>query len=168
MTSIFHLEKLTHFRRRVVDLNRVHDPDNPLHDILLLEGGAWEAFQDGDDADGLLERAQHGRRALAAIHTSFPAGAPAHEQAAHVVRAFNGLRPFDQANHPTAWDYLAELVEHNGHELMAEDGEGHALGNDVWERIAEQHGPEGFDRDRVAERDAAFDYLVEWFRHRIG
>lgn len=168
MTSILHLERLPLFRRRVVDLNRVHDPDNDLHDAILLETDAWEAFQASPQANGLLERAVHGRRGLAAIHKSFPATGPLHEQAAYLVRAFNGVRPFDQANHPTAWDYLGGLAAHHGHALLVNDEEGRSLGNEVWDRIAERHGADGFGRDLVAERDGTFEYLTEWFRHRIG
>ena len=37
-TSIFHLEKLPAFLRRVAELNRLYVPDEALHDLLEMPG----------------------------------------------------------------------------------------------------------------------------------
>jgi len=168
--SIFHLEKFPHFLKRVVDLNRVHARDDPVHGALLLEGERRQSLlgQGDPEPDTLAGRTQRARRLLSTIHHEFPAGAPVHEQAAYLVRAFSGLRPFDEANHRTGWDYLAETLQHNGHELLAGEDEGRVLGNEVWHRLGSEEGTPALGPADVLERDAAFEYLVDWFHHRIA
>ncbi len=150
--SIHHLEKVPAFLERIVALNRVHSPDDPTLDHVANPGG---------DAD-----AKTTRQALVKIHRHFPE-APMAEQAAYLVRAFNGLRPFAEANHRTVWDYLDDLVRHHDHRLLASEAEGRALGNDVWDRIREEH-PDGLTAESLGDRDATHAWLVEWFQHRIG
>lgn len=157
--SIFHLEPFPQFLRRVIDLNRLYNPEDPLHEALLR-------LSTGDTAAG-GDEASLARKKLATIHKEFPHGAPLHEQAAYVVRAFNGLRPFAEANHRTGWDYLSELMIHSGYEVFPSEEEGRALGNEVWGRVGEAY-PDGFGRNRVLDRDAVFQYLADWFRPRIA
>lgn len=165
--SVSHLENWPRFLERVVRLNAVHAPDDRLHAPLRLDPQQWQHVKDqSEPGDGsLLDRAAGSRRALRAIHSHFPAGAPAHEQAAYLVRAFAALRPFDEANHRTGWDFTAELLDHHGCELMATEAEGRELGNQVWD---------GLDEDRAdgvaqaAARDELFEYLAQWFRTRIA
>lgn len=156
--SVFHLEPFARFLHRVVELNRLHSPDDPLHDALELDHDAWHAFVESAGPD--VDAAVAARKELAAIHERFPSGSPAHLQAAYLVRAFSVARPFAEANHRTGWDYVSELLEHNGFELMAGVDEGRALGNEVWERIDPAVADVGDDE--------VLAYLSEWFRPRIA
>lgn len=166
--SIHHLEPFPHFLQHVVALNRVHAPDDPVHDMLLLDEARWRRLaEDGPDLETLAGRALRARRALAAIHGHFLAGAPAHEQGAYLLRAFSALRPFDEANHRTAWDYLAETLRHHRHELMASEEEGRVLAGELWEHLGPEPG-NGLDRTRLQEPDAAFDHAAAWLRPRIA
>lgn len=157
--SVFHLEPFARFLRRVVELNRLHSPDDRLHDALSLDHDRWHAFvqEAGPDADAAIAA----RKELALIHEHFPTGAPAHRQAAYLVRAFSVARPFAEANHRTGWDYVSELLEHNGFTLMAGADDGRSLGNEVWERI------DGTAAD-VEDDDEVLDYLSDWFKPRIA
>lgn len=157
--SVFHLEPFARFLHRVVELNRLHSPEGPLHEALSLEHDAWHEFVDqaGPDADDAIKA----RKELAEIHEQFPAGAPVHQQAAYLVRAFNAARPFTEANHRTGWDYTAELLEHNGFSMLATVGESRELGSQLWERL------EGDTHD-VAAKDAVYEFLEEWFKPRLA
>ncbi len=162
--SVFHLEPFARFLHRVVELNRLHSPEDPLHDALGLDNSAWHDFVEAAGPD--VDAAVAARRELAAIHEHFPEGAPAHEQAAYLVRAFGAARPFAEANHRTGWDYTSELLEHNGFELMASVDEGRSLGNEVWAqlRAAYQDGV----RPDLGSGDDVSSYLSAWFKPRVA
>lgn len=150
--SIHHLEKVPAFLERIVALNRIHNPDDPVHDRIT---------GDAEDAE-----AKEARQRLVRIHRHFPE-APMAEQAAYLLRAFNGMRPFGLANHRTGWDYLDDLVRHHDHRILASEAEGRDLGNDIWDRLRQEH-PDGITADGLPDRDATHEWLTEWFRHRIG
>lgn len=157
--SVFHLEPFARFLHRVVELNRLHSPDDPLHDALELDHDAWHAFVEeaGPDADAAVAA----RKDLAEIHEHFPGGVPVHRQAAYLVRAFSVARPFAEANHRTGWDYMSELLEHNGFTLMADVDEGRGLGNELWDRL------DGV-RTHVGDDDEVLAYLHDWFKPRVA
>ncbi len=140
--SVFHLEPFDHFHARVLELNSLYDPEE-------------------DSANG-SSRAKDPelRRSLQEIHAHFPS-APAAEQAAYLIWAFDGLRPLDKANHRTAWDYVAGMVEHADLHLLATEEEGRELGNIVWEAM-ENHL---FVLD---VQDDVYELLTDWFKHRIN
>ncbi len=162
--SVFHLEPFARFVHRVVDLNRLHSPEDPLHDALALDGSAWHEFVEAAGPD--VDAAVAARKDLALIHEGFPNGEPVHEQAAYLVRAFSAARPFAEANHRTGWDYVSELLEHNGFALLASVDEGRGLGNDVWDQLREVY-PNGA-QPLVHESDGVSEYLLEWFQPRIA
>lgn len=165
---IQHLEPLTRFRRRVSDLNRVYNPDDSVHGVVTMPGPKWQAYLQSADADPtLVTEGLVARKQLAVIHQSFPAGAAMHEQAAYLVRAFNGLRPFAEANHRTGWDYTAEIVRHAGHDLVATMPESRNLGNELW-RVMESAYPDGFIARWILDEDEVWDYLSDYFHRRIA
>jgi hypothetical protein len=167
--SVFHLERFPAFARRLVALNRMYNVDDPVLGALVLEPEGFMAFvgpaREGDGSEA--GRAIAVRRHLLAIHHDFPVGAPAHEQGAYLLRAFHALRPFVTGNHRTAWDYVCELLAHNGFTVLASDAEAAELGTTVWDRVQAEYD-DGFDRARVIERDAVWGFLAEWLRPRIG
>jgi hypothetical protein len=158
--TIHHLEPLQNFLQRAVEFNRIYSADNQLHDAALA-----------DRADRhektLAERAAKCRRALATIHKNFPNGAPLHEQGAYLLRAFTGLKPFDEGNYRTGWDMLAAVLAHHEHELMALDQEGRELGTAVWQR-AEELYPKGLPASQIAAHDELFEFLADWLHHRVA
>lgn len=165
--TIQHLEPLSRFRSRVTDLNRLYSPDDPLHTLVSMDGERWHLYMHGPD--GRADHVAQGlaaRKAIAAIHQGFPAG-PMHEQATYLVRAFAGMRPFAEANHRTGWDYTAELVHHNGHELIGTVPEIRTLGSELW-RIMEGAYPDGFHAGILGQRDEVWDYLAGYFHRRIA
>ncbi len=151
-SSIFHLEPFPEFLRRIVDLNRLHDPESDLHDAVF------------NDSEG---EAATTRKKLATIHRDFPYGAPLPEQMAYLVRAFTGLAPFDTANHRTGWDYAMELLLHHHKEPLPDEAAGRALAADLWERLQDTY-PKGLSRKQVLDRDDTFHWLTDWFRHRMA
>lgn len=151
-TSIFHLEPFPEFLRRIVELNRLHDPDSPLQDAIFHDS-------DGDGAAA--------RKRLATLHRDFPYGAPLHEQAAYLVRGFAGLAPFDAANHRTGWDYTMELLLHHHKEPLPDEDEGVALAADLWDRLEATY-PDGMTRKQVLDRDDTWRWLADWFHHRMA
>lgn len=146
--TVFHLEKLPAFVRRAVELNRLHAPDDDLHDAIL----------EGATGDG----AAHARHVLQTIHRHFPEGASLAVQAAYLVRAFGGLRPFSEANHRTGWDVMAEVLQHAGHQVLATPDEIRSLGNTLWEDL------QGFQEEDLEEVDDAARMLESWFHTRIA
>jgi hypothetical protein len=167
--TLHHLEKFPAFLRRAVELNRVHNPDDPLHDTLRMDPDAWHALAEREpdpDPATPFGQASAARKALVAIHKEFPGGAPVHEQAAYLVRAFAGLQPLGQGDFGTGWDLMAETLEHHRFELLAESEEGRTLANDLWQRMQAAY-PHGFARKHLLERDDVLAYLSEWFRPRI-
>lgn len=150
--SIFHLEPFPAFLRRIVELNRLHDPEADLH----------AAIFDADKGDGAAAR-----KKLATLHRDFPYGAPVHEQAAYLLRGFVGLAPFDRANHRTGWDYTMELLLHHHKEPLPDAEAGRDLAADLWDRMEAAY-PKGLSRKQVLDRDDTFRWLADWFRHRMA
>lgn len=159
--SIHHLERFPHFLKRVIALNQVYNPDDESHALLGLSGPEWEAAARGDSPATKI--AARSRKVLHAIHDHFPRGAALTEQAAYLVRAFSGLRPFQEANHRTGWDYTAEVISHGGSQLLATTDEGRALGNDLWDDLRGE-----LSVDRLTAKDEAFARVHEWLRTRIA
>lgn len=124
--SISRLEPTRQFVDRMVLLNRFHAPDEQEYD------GA--------------------RAALARLHKDFPGG-PVHEQAAFLVAHIVAKRPFSEANFRTAWDYVADMLDHRGYELEASLAEAQDLGTDAWD---------GADDAAVLQAE-----LAAWFKPRI-
>lgn len=125
--NIPRLEPAQRFVTRAVLLNRFHAPDE-------------EEYRDA-------------RHVLGAIHNGFP-DAPVHEQAAYVVARIVRDRPFREANFRTAWDYMADLLDHRGFDLEASLAEAQELGNRVWDMAEE--APEEMEAQ-----------LAAWFKPRI-
>lgn len=152
--TIYRLEPLDRFIIRAVDLNRLHSPDDPLHAAILA-------------ADGGGPEAAYARKCLATIHREFPVGAPVHEQAAFLLRAFTGLAIFQEANFRTGWDFTDELLAHHGHSLETSVAAARTLGSDLWHRLSADH-PQGLPRARVLDRDDTFEWLASWLHGRIA
>lgn len=151
--TIFKLEPFPRFLQRTLELNRLHSPEDDLHTAL--------------DGEATSKEAAWARKLLATIHKEFPEGAQVHEQAAFLVRAFGGLRPFSEANFRTGYDYTVGLLEHHGHPVMVSEDEARAMGADLWDRIEEAF-PKGMPRGSALDRDDAFTFLADWFKPRIG
>lgn len=126
--SIHRLEPAQQFVNRIILLNRYHAPD------------------EDDYAD-----AHH---KLGGVHRGFPNAKP-HEQAAYLVAHITTAAPFAEANFRTAWDYTADLLEHEGYHLESELASRQELGHAVWD-LGQEEGP-----------GAAEAYLVDWFKSRI-
>lgn len=167
--TLFSLEPYPRFLSRVVELNRLHNPDDRLHDFLHLAPEAWQDLlaRQGAEPGTEVARASEARKSLHALHSEFPSGSPLPEQAAYLVRGFAGLQPFGEGNHQTGWDYTAELMSHHGHELLMGSEDGRGLGNDLWTRLESAY-PQGFTRRNLLDRDETFAFLADWFRHRIA
>jgi hypothetical protein len=161
--TIFRIEPLDRFLHRVVELNRLHNHDDPLHDAIV---GTPRANGDVRRAT----RAPAGaaaRKALAGIHREFPFGAPVHEQAAYLLRAFCGLAVFSEGNFRTGWDYAGELLAHHGHSVEATLRESQDLGAALWDRLSATY-PNGMGRTALLDRDDTLDWLGEWLHDRIA
>lgn len=125
--SIHRLEPAKQFVTRMVLLNRFHAPDE-------------------DDYDSALHE-------LGGVHRGFPS-ADIHDQAAYLVAAVMARTPFAEANFRTAFDYVANLLDHEGYDLEATLRDQQDLGNAVWDLKDEgQEAMEGF--------------LSDWFKPRI-
>lgn len=125
--SIHRLEPAKQFVTRMVLLNRFHAPDE-------------------DDYDGALS-------ALGAVHRGFPSAEP-HEQAAYLVAAVVDAAPFAEANFRTGFDYVADLLVHEGYDLEATLRDQQDLGTAVWDLKEEG-------------TDAMTAFLADWFKPRI-
>lgn len=158
MRTVFHLEKFPHFLARVVALNRLYAPDDPVHEHLMAASGPIAEGPEG------WREAERTRRILHTIHRHFPEQAPVHEQAAYLVLQFSGLEPFPEANHRTGWDLTAEILQHAGHELTATVAEGQALGIRLWEEIQEA----GVPADGHLHHEHTLTWLGAWFHDRIA
>ena len=158
--SIFHLEPFDRFTHRVVQLNALYNPEDPLHAALTGNGT-------GDNGAVPADAVAAARKRLAALHREFPAGAPVADQAAYLIRGFVGLAVFDEANHRTGWDYTAELLRHQHHEVVAPDAEARSLGAETWQRLQASH-PDGLRRRDLSQRDDTFEMLRHWFHRRIS
>ncbi len=151
--SIYKRESFPQFLQRVIDLNAVHAGDDELHELLRSES---------DDGRG-----KAARKKLVTIHHDFPYGAPLHEQAAYLMRAFYGLAPFGVADHRTAWDYTSELLQHDGHTIEATQQDVEDMGLELFDRLGDSHSG-GFERKHVLDRDDTFAWLADWFHHRLA
>ncbi len=168
--SIFHLEKYPFFLNRVLELNRLYNPEDPLHAPLELTGDAWHEFAtkaDGAAPDSPEGRAVVARKCLYSLHANFPNGSPVHEQMAYLVRGFTGMRLFNEANFRTGWDYAMETAMHNRFELMANDEDRMELANEVFDRCTQTYG-DFLEKRLLLERDDVFNYAAEWFHHRMA
>lgn len=125
--SIHRLESAKQFVTRMVLLNRFHAPDE----------------EDYEDAHS----------ALGAIHRGFPSS-DIHEQAAYLVAAVVAAKPFAEANFRTGFDYVADLLVHEGYDLDAGLRDQQDAGTAVWE-IAEEG------------QEAIAAFLADWFKPRI-
>lgn len=125
--SIHRLEPAKQFVTRMVLLNRFHAPDEEDYDAALHE--------------------------LGAVHRGFPDATP-HEQAAYLVAAVVDTEPFAEANFRTAFDYVADLLVHEGYDLEATLRDQQDLGTAIWEL-----------KDEGVQ--AMQDFLVDWFKPRI-
>lgn len=175
MQSIFRLGHQQEFLRRAVELNQVHNPEDPVHDYLRMDADAWRNATEGPgpaaskpDASAASELAIAvvARKSMSSMHREFPAGAPVHEQAAYLLRGFAGLQPFASASDLTGWDLVAETLEHHGFDLLAESEDGRRLLTELWSRLQEEF-PKGFTRRDLLQRDGTLTWLSEWFRTRI-
>lgn len=155
---IFHLEPFDRFTRRVVELNALYAPDEPVHAALTGEGDASRA----DSKD--VRRA---RRILAGLHKGFPGNASMAEQGAFLLRGLTGAAIFEEANFRTAWDLVGEVFAHNGHDVVADLHETQDLGAAVWERVQATH-PEGLEAEDLDGHDEAFEYAATWLRQRLA
>ncbi len=168
--SIFHLEKYPFFLKRVLELNRLYNPEDPVHAPLELNGDDWHEFAsnaNGSGPDTPQGRAVIVRKCLYSVHANFPNGSPVHEQMAYLVRAFTGLRLFNEANFRTGWDYAMETAMHNRFEVMASDEDRVELANEVFDQCVEAYG-EFLDKKLLLERDDVFNYVADWFHHRVA
>ncbi|MFO1533477.1 MAG: hypothetical protein ABR562_07275 [Thermoplasmatota archaeon] len=172
VSSIYRLGHLQDFLRRATELNQVHNPEDPVHAYLGMDADAWRAATEGEAppardpaAASELAIAVVARKSLSSLHREFPTGAPAHEQAAYLLRGFAGLQPFAAASDVTGWDLVAETLEHHGFDLLAESEDGRALVTELWRRLQASHPR--FSRRDLLERDDAFAWLAEWFSARI-
>ncbi|MHB8633073.1 MAG: hypothetical protein ACYDBQ_03770 [Thermoplasmatota archaeon] len=148
--SIPRLEAYRDFQARLVSLNGLHNPEDPVHLEL-------------SDATAVGSRA---RGALVAIHSHYPATAPAWEQAAYLLRGLSGLAPFGAANERTGWDLVAgHLMQHR---MPVEEEEREVDDLLAWlgDALAARY-PEGFGAQNLLDRDLLFLELFDWFRHRI-
>lgn len=168
MASIYRLGHLAEFMARAVALNRLHNPDDPVHAALLMDAASWTARIEaagptpaGEDAIAL-----QARKGLAALHHEFPAGAPVHEQAAYLLRGLAGLQPFGAASDLTAWDLVAETLEHHGFDVLAESEDARPMLTQLWTSLQATY-PTGLQRRDLLERDDALRELSEWFRKRV-
>jgi len=152
VASIYRLGPADAFVRRAAALARLHEPDDD--DLPALVDHA-RILPDGSAAT---------RRALLAIHREFPDLAPVHEQAAYLVRAMAGLRPFAAASDLTGWDLAAETLEHHGFDLLAGSEDGRSLLAGLWRHL---DGSDPGQLGWLQSRDAAFHWLADWFRPRI-
>lgn len=167
-SSIPHLEPLTRFRHRITELNRLYNHDDPVHPLMEMDGETWHRTLESRDAERLpVTEALSARKSLAAIHQTFPAEAPVPEQAAYLIRAFNGMRPFQAANHRTGWDYAAEVLHHAGHDVVATEPEVHELGNELWS-IMDGAYPDGFHASKLLDQDEVWDYLTGYMHRRVA
>lgn len=160
--TIFRIEPLDRFMHRVVELNRLHNPDDPLHDAMLTPRVNGDARRTAAPTP-----AGAARKALASIHREFPFGAPVHEQAAYLLRAFAGLAVFGAGNFRTGWDYAGELLAHHGHSIEATVDDAQDLGAGLWDRLAATY-PDGMPRTRLLDRDESLEWLSDWLQHRIA
>ena len=175
MQSIFRLGHQQEFLRRAVDLNQVHNPEDPVHAYLRMDADAWREATEGPgptapkpnaEVASELAIAVVARKSLSSLHREFPSGAPVHEQAAYLLRGFAGLQPFASASDLTGWDLVAETLEHHGFDLLAESEDGRHLMTQLWSRLQETY-PKGFTRRDLLHRDETLGWLSEWFRTRI-
>lgn len=168
--SVPRLEGFREFQVRLVRLNGLHNPEDPVHEHLNADESAWkeraQAHPEPDPATP-LGRAVRSRKALVALHNQYPSTAPAWEQAAYLLRGMAGLQPFGLANDRTAWDYLQGVLLHHHITLDATERET----DDLLSWLAQELGrryPSGFQRSNLLDVDLLWSDLSGWFRHRVA